>query len=186
MNPSTAQILAAVESLDSASVVVLPNNKNVRPVAEQIDALSAKAVRVVPTASIVEGFAALLAYDPASSLEDNERAMAMSADRVVSAEVTSAVRDADTEAGPVRVGDWIGLSRDGVVSVGSTVVAAACGVLDRLVGSEHELITLIEGEGSTAGDTRRITEWLRDVRPDLAVEVHHGGQPLYPYLFGIE
>ncbi len=186
MNPSTAQLLEAVDALASDAVVVLPNNKNIRPVAEQVDELSAKTVRVVPTGSIVEGFAALLAYDPASSVEENERAMTASAERVVPAEVTVAVRDARTEAGPVRAGDWIGLSRDGVVSVGSTAVAATCGLLDRLVGPEHELVTLIEGEGATAGDTRRITEWLHDEHPEIAVEVHHGGQPLYPYLLGIE
>ncbi|HUZ08929.1 MAG TPA: DAK2 domain-containing protein [Acidimicrobiales bacterium] len=186
MNPSTAQLLQAVDALASDAVVVLPNNKNIRPVAEQVDELSAKAVRVVPTGSIVEGFAALLAYDPASSVEENERAMTASAERVVPAEVTVAVRDARTEAGPVRAGEWIGLSRDGVVSVGSTAVAATCGLLDRLAGPEHELVTLIEGEGATAGDTRRITEWLHDEHPEIAVEVHHGGQPLYPYLLGIE
>ena len=186
MNPSTAQILEAVDALGSDAVVVLPNNKNIRPVAEQVDELSAKTVRVVPTGSIVEGFAALLAYDPASSVEDNVRAMTDSARRVIPAEVTTAVRDAQTELGAVRAGDWMGLSRDGVVSVGSTAVAATCELLDRLVGPEHELVTLIEGEGATPGDTRRITEWLHDEHPHIAVEVHHGGQPLYPYLLGIE
>ena len=186
MNPSTEQILRAVEALGSDAVVVLPNNKNIRPVAEQVDDLTEKSVRVVPTGSLVEGFAALLAYDPASSVEENERAMTASARRVVPGEVTVAVRDAQTEVGPVRAGDWIGLSRDGVVSAGSTVVAATCGMLERLARPEHELVTLIEGEGATAGDTRRITEWIHDEYPDIAVEVHHGGQPLYPYLLGIE
>jgi DAK2 domain fusion protein YloV len=186
MNPSTAEIVAAVDALGSDAVIVLPNNINIRPVAEQVDALSAKTVRVVPTGSIVEGFAALLAYDPAATADDNVRAMTASADRVVPAEVTVAVRDAPTEAGPVRAGDYIGLSRDGVVAVGSTAVAATCKLLELLTGPEHELVTLIEGEGATAGDTRRITEWLRDEHPDIAIEVHHGGQPLYPYLLGIE
>jgi dihydroxyacetone kinase-like predicted kinase len=186
MNPSTAEILQAVEALGSEGVVVLPNNKNIRAVAEQVDALAGPSVRVVPTGSIVEGFAALLAYDPASSLADNERAMTESARRVVPGEVTTAVRDADTEAGPVRAGDWIGISRDGVVAIGSTVVAATCGLIDRLMGDDHELLTLIEGEGATAADTRRLTEWLHDEHADVAVEVHHGGQLLYPYLLGIE
>ena len=104
MNPSTAEILEAVDALGSDQVVVLPNNKNIRPVAEQVDALTAKSVRVVPTGSIVEGFAALLAYDPGAEVEANERAMAASACRVLPGEVTRAVRDADTEAGPVRAG----------------------------------------------------------------------------------
>ncbi|MGH9090530.1 MAG: hypothetical protein ACRDZR_03980, partial [Acidimicrobiales bacterium] len=186
MNPSTAQILEAVDALGSEQVIVLPNNANIRPVAEQVDDLSAKAVRVVPTGSIVEGFAALLAYDPAAGAEENEAAMRASAARVVPGEVTRAVRDADTAIGHVREGDWIGLSRDGVVSVAGSAAVAAVALLDRLLRGDHELVTLIEGEGATDADTRRITAWLQDERPDVATEVHHGGQPLYPYLFGIE
>jgi DAK2 domain fusion protein YloV len=185
-NPSTAELLAAVESVGSAGVVVLPNNKNIRAVADQLDDLTGCAVAVVPTGSIVEGFAALLAYDPGADLATNRDAMAASADKVVPAEVTQAVRAADTGAGPVRSGDWIGLSRDGVRSVGETLFGATCGLLAELVGPEHELVTIIEGEGATPADTRRVTEWLHDEHPDVATEVHHGGQPLYPYLLGIE
>jgi DAK2 domain fusion protein YloV len=186
MNPSTADILAAVEDQGSAQVVVLPNNKNIRPVAEQVDELTERTVRVVPTGSIVEGFAALMAYDPAAGADANAEAMTASAGRVLAAEVTRAVRDATTEAGPVRAGDWIGLTGDGVVSVADTVFGATCGLLERTLTDRHELVTLIEGEGATAGDTRRIRDWLDEVHPEVALEVHHGGQPLYPYLLGIE
>jgi DAK2 domain fusion protein YloV len=186
MNPSTAQILEAVDALGSDQVIILPNNTNIRPVAEQVDALTVKKVKVVPTGSIVEGFAALLAYDPGAGLEENEEAMEASAARVVPAEVTQAVRDAATAAGQVHRGDWIGLSRDGVVSVADSAAGAAFALLDKLLTDRHELVTLIEGEGATAGDTRRITAWLHDEHPDVATEVHHGGQPLYPYLLGIE
>ncbi len=186
MNPSTADLLSAVESLRAEHVVVLPNNKNIQPVAEQLDPLSERRVKVIPTGSIVEGFAALLDYDPAAGLEDNVAAMTASAGRVVPAEVTRAVRDAETEAGSVHAGDWIGLSRHGVVSIADTVVGATCELLGALVDDDHELVTLIEGEGASAADTRRITEWLHDVRPAVTAEVHHGGQPLYPYLVGIE
>jgi DAK2 domain fusion protein YloV len=186
MNPSTADLLEAVESLRAGHVIVLPNNKNIQPVAEQVDPLSTRTVRVIPTGSIVEGFAALLDYDPAAGPDENVAAMTASASRVVPAEITRAVRDAQTEAGAVRAGDWIGLSRDGVVSVADSVVGATCELLARLLDDEHELVTLIEGDGSTVADTRRITEWLHDARPELTAEVHHGGQPLYPYLVGIE
>jgi DAK2 domain fusion protein YloV len=186
MNPSTAQLLEAVESLGSHDVVLLPNNENIVPVAMQVDALTDKAVRVVPTGSIVEGFAALLDYDPAAGADDNAAAMAASARKVVPAAVTKAVRAAETEAGPVLEGQWIGLSRTGVVAVADTPDAAALRVLDALLTADHELVTLIEGEGSTAAATRRITEWLHEEHPGVVAEVHHGGQPLYPYLLGIE
>jgi DAK2 domain fusion protein YloV len=185
MNPSTAEILAVVDALESSQVVVLPNNKNILPVAERVDELSAKSVRVVPTESIVEGFAALLAYDPAADAEPNVLAMTSSASRVSPGEVTRAVRDTATDAGPVRKGDWIGLTRDAVVSIADSPSGAACGLLAHLV-ADRELVTVIEGEDATAPETRRITEWLNDNCPGVAVEVHHGGQPLYPYLFGVE
>ncbi len=106
--------------------------------------------------------------------------------RVVPAEVTQAVRDADTAAGPVKEGDWIGLSRDGIVAIADSPGRAAEVLLGRLLTDEHELVTLIEGEGATAADTRRLGLWLSDNHPDVVLEVHNGGQPLYPYLLGIE
>jgi uncharacterized protein len=186
MNPSTEDLLKAVELVGSAEVVILPNNKNIRPVAEQVDALSDKTVRVVATGSILEGFAALLAYDPAAGAAVNALSMGESAARVVPGEITRAVRNTTTDAGEVHEGDWIGVSRDGVISIADSAVMATRLLLSRLLEAEHELITLIEGEGSKAGDTRQISQWLSEEYPDVAIEVHHGGQPLYPYLLGIE
>ena len=186
MNPSTQDLLKAVELVGSDEVVILPNNKNIRPVAEQVDALSDKTVRVVATSSILEGFAALLAYDPAADAAVNAASMGESAARVVPAEITRAVRDTTTDAGEVHEGDWIGLSRDGVISIADSAVMATRLLLSRLLEERHELITLIEGEGSKVADTRKISEWLSEEHPDVALEVHHGGQPLYPYLLGIE
>ena len=186
MNPSTAQILEVIEALASPEVVILPNNDNIHPVANQVCELASKPVRVVPTSGIVEGFAALLEFDPQASAEENARTMAESARRVVAGEVAQAVRDATGPAGPITAGDWMGISRDGVEVVCSTLFEATCGLLGKLLRDDHELVTLIEGEGAGAGETRRITEWIAEHRPDLAVEVHHGGQPFYPYLISIE
>jgi hypothetical protein len=186
MNPSTADLVKAVEAVGSDEVVILPNNKNIRPVAEQVDALSEKTVRVVATGSIVEGFAALLAYDPAADATSNVEGMGESAARVVPAEITRAVRDTTTDAGEVHEGDWIGISRDGVVSIADSALMATRLLLSRLLEDQHELITVIEGEGAKAADIRQISEWLSEEYPEVAIEVHHGGQPLYPYLLGIE
>jgi uncharacterized protein len=186
MNPSTADLVEAVQATGSDQVVLLPNNKNIRPVAEQVDALVDQHVTVVATNSIVEGFAALLAYDPDASGEDNARAMCESATHVVAGEVTRAVRDTTTDVGQVHEGDWIGLSAKGVLSIADSIATAANQLLATLVSDQHELITIIEGDGSTPANTRRITEFLADEYPSLSVEVHQGGQPLYPYYFGIE
>ncbi|HEX9968788.1 MAG TPA: DAK2 domain-containing protein [Acidimicrobiales bacterium] len=186
MNPSTAQILEAVESAPGEQVVILPNNKNIIPVAEQVVPLASKPVAVVPTTGIAQGFAALLEYDPEATAAENAGSMGESSQRVVSGEVTRAVRDSASDVGPIAEGDWLGLSSKRIESVAPTLAEAATALLDRLVGEAHEIVTVIEGEGASAADTRRITEWLREHRPDVAFEVHHGGQPLYPYLFSIE
>jgi DAK2 domain fusion protein YloV len=186
MNPSTAELVDAVLATGSNEVVILPNNKNIRPVAEQVAALVDIVVTVVPTNSVVEGFGALLAYDPAASASDNAQSMSASSAHVIAGEVTKAVRDTTTEAGEVHDGDWIGLDAKGVVSVADSIAVAAIGLLAKLVSPDHELLTIIEGEGSTPANTRRITEYVGDELTNLTVEVHHGGQPLYPYLFGIE
>ena len=186
MNPSTADLVAAVHATGSPEVVLLPNNKNIRPVAEQVDALVDQVVTVVPTNSIVEGFAALLEYDPDATAQENALAMSASAGNVVAGEVTQAVRDTTTDVGEVHVGDWIGLSATGVRSIADSIAAASNRLLLALIAPEHELLTIIEGEGSSPANTRRITEFLADEYPRVAVEVHHGGQPLYPYYFGIE
>lgn len=185
MNPSTAQLLEAVEAVPAPEVVILPNNKNIIAVAEQVDTLTDKTVRVLPTRSITEGFAALLAYDPEAPADDNVAAMRSRAEAVVNGEVTQAVRDSTCDVGPIAEGDWLGIGRDGIQAVAADLDEAACQLLDRLIEG-HELVTIIEGDGASPGCTRHITEWLAEHHPDVEAEVHHGGQPLYPYLFGIE
>ncbi|MET1042320.1 MAG: DAK2 domain-containing protein [Acidimicrobiales bacterium] len=186
MNPSTAQLLEVVEAVPADAVVILPNNKNIIAVARQVDAETEKTVRVVPTKGAAEGFAALLAYDPKAPADENAEAMGEAAASVIAGEVTRAVRESSSDAGPIHEGDYLGISGDGIRAVADSVAAVAIGLLDVLVTDEHEIVTIIEGEGSTVGDTRHIREWLEDNRPDVETEVHHGGQPLYPYYFGIE
>jgi DAK2 domain fusion protein YloV len=186
MNPSTAQLLEAIDAAPAPEVVVLPNNTNIVTVAEQAAGVSAKTVRVVPTRGIAEGFAALLEYDPESGADDNARTMAEAASRVVSGEITRAVRSSTSEAGVINEGDYLGLSHSGIEVVAPSLVEAGQDLLAKLVTDGHEIVTIIEGEGAAKSDTRRLTDWLQEHRPGVAPEVHHGGQPLYPYLFSIE
>jgi DAK2 domain fusion protein YloV len=186
MNPSTAQLLEAVESAPADEVVILPNNKNIIPVAEQVDGQTDKSVHVVPTRGVAEGFASLLAYDPEAAGIDNAKAMAEAAGAVVAGEVTRAVRDSTCDLGEIHEGDYLGIARDGIRAIASGIDLVCTQLLDELVGQEHEIVTVIEGEGSSAAATRHITMWLEEHRPGVTAEIHHGGQPLYPYLFGIE
>jgi DAK2 domain fusion protein YloV len=186
MNPSTADLLAAVEEVPADDVVILPNNKNIVPVAEQVQGQTAKRVRVVPTRGVAEGFAALMAYDPEAPGDENEAEMREAAEHVAAGEVTRAVRSSSCELGPIAEGDWLGISREGIRSIEKELWDAATGLLADLLTSDHEIVTLIEGEGANAGATRRITEWVAEHHPDVSCEIHHGGQPLYPYYVGIE
>ena len=187
MNPSTADLIAAIDAAPGEQVVILPNNKNIVPVAEQAATEASKVVRVIPTKGIQEGFAALLEYDPEGTAESNVALMSESSARVVAGEVTRAVRDSACDAGQIAEGDYLGISRDRIEVVDPALSGAATQFLERLIDKDHhEIVTVIAGEGSTAADTRRITEWLDENHPGLSAEVHQGGQPLYPYLFSIE
>jgi DAK2 domain fusion protein YloV len=187
LNPSTAELLAAVEHMNARQVVILPNNKNIIPVAQQIDALTTKDVRVVPTCSMPEALACLVLYDPEASAESNARNMTSAAEAVATGEVTQAVRDTQTDAGQVTTGDWIGIVRgDGIVAIAGTLPSASTQLLDHLIDDSRELLTIITGSDVTAAQTDQISAWVSEHRPDVAIEVHAGGQPLYPYLFGVE
>jgi DAK2 domain fusion protein YloV len=187
MNPSTAELLDAVAHVNAQQVVILPNNKNIIPVAEQVNDHTRKTVVVVPTRSMPEALAALIVYDPEASAEENAVEMGEAADSVETGEVTQAVRDTNTDIGPVAVGDWIGLVRgDGIVSVAATVEDASTALLTHLVHPGREILTILEGVDATSAVTEAIIAWMAQNHPDVQVERHVGGQPLYPYLFGAE
>ena len=187
LNPSTQELLDAVEHMNAQQVVILPNNKNIIPVAKQVDGLTKKEVRVVPTCSMPEALAALVAYDPEASAEHNGSAMAKAAAAVVTGEVTTAVRDTKTDAGEVKAGDSIGLVRgDGVVAIAPTTFDCVAALLKHIVTDERELLTIITGADAKAAETEQIVSWVAEHYPAVSCEVHRGGQPLYPYLFGVE
>lgn len=192
LNPSTAELLAAVEAVNAQQVIVLPNNKNIIPVAEQLAALTSKQVVVVPTRSMPEALAALVVYDPEADADDNRAEMADAAESVVTGEVTQAVRSTNSDAGAIGEGDWIGIAAGanaavkGIVAVSGTLDGATVALLEQLVQPGAEIVTVVEGADATPGHTDVIHAWLDEHRPGVQVEVHRGAQPLYPYLFGVE
>ncbi|WP_419848398.1 DAK2 domain-containing protein [Candidatus Poriferisocius sp.] len=186
MNPSTEHFVQAVEQLDATEIVLLPNNKNIVPVAERVDGCTDAAVRVVPTRGIAEGLAALMAYDPSASADQNLSAMAEAAEDVATGEVTQAVRDTESELGSIVAGQWLGLDRQGLRVVAPSAAQAATGLLDEIIDDSHELITVISGADATAADVDEVLAWLAEQHPEVEVEVHEGNQPLYPFYFGVE
>ena len=186
MNPSTADLLAAVEAVPADEVVLLPNNGNIIAVAGQVDAQTDKSVRVVPTRGITEGFASLLEYDPQGTADDNLASMAAAADAVVAGEVTVAVRDSGSDVGDISDGDHLGLTGGKIRVVAGSAFDATTGLLDALVAADHEIVTIIAGEDADEATTAAVVAWLGEEHPDVEVEVHDGGQPLYPYYLGID
>jgi DAK2 domain fusion protein YloV len=186
MNPSTAQILEAVERCPADAVIVLPNNKNIIPVARQVDALSGKRVEVVPTVSVLEALAALVAYDPDAECDTNVRGMEAGALAVAAGEVTQAVRDSTAECGPIAEGDWLVIGPTGIAATATSAAEAACALVDRLIDDDSEIVTVLVGLDARAPETQRVREHLATRHPHVEIEVHEGGQPLYPYLIGVE
>ena len=187
LNPSTAELLDTVAVVNADQVVLLPNNKNIIPVAEQVAALTSKTVRVVPTRTMPEALAALVVYDPEAGADENAEEMTAAAESVASGEVTQAVRDSNSDVGPIREGDWIGIVKgDGIVAVGAAPVGVATQLLDVLIGEAGELLTIVTGADAESSATAQLVAWLDANHADVQVEVHAGGQPLYPYLFGVE
>ncbi|MGH9013735.1 MAG: DAK2 domain-containing protein [Acidimicrobiia bacterium] len=186
MNPATAQILEAVQRCPADSVVVLPNNKNIVPVAEQVDGLCDRRVEVVPTQQVVEALAALVAYDPRATVDTNVAAMHEAANRVRTGEVTQAVRDSIAECGPITAGDWIAVTRDGICAVDKSATGAAIALVERLLDDDSELVTVLVGSDRRLADRLRLEAHLADAHPKIEVEVHEGDQPLYPFLIGVE
>ena len=186
MNPSTSELLDAVERAPGDEVVILPNNSNIVAVAQAVDAETEKIVVVIPTTSIPEGYTSLLCYDPQTTADKNSQTMLDVARGVKVGEVTQAIRPTSTAVGEVATGDWIGLDRNGIGSIGATLVQAATALLEQLVDERDEILSVIVGDEASDADTRSVTEWVRENRPGVETEVHHGGQSHYPFFFGVE
>ncbi len=185
MNPSTEQLLEAVEAVPADEVVILPNNGNIIPVAEQVNEQTSKTVRVIRTKGITEGFASLLEYDPQGTAEENLDGMTAAASQVVAGEVTIAVRDSGSDAGDISEGDYLGLSEGKVKVITDSLFKAATQLIGQLI-DDHELVTLIAGAEAGDSVTEEIVSWIEEKHPMVEVETHFGGQPLYPYFLGIE
>jgi DAK2 domain fusion protein YloV len=184
MNPSTAELVAAIESVGAPEVVVLPNNGNVIMSAEQAADHATKIVRVVPTRSIQAGLSALVAFDPAAPADKNSEAMAATLEGIATGAVTVASRDVQLDGVSVRKGKWLGLADGLPVAGGETFDEVARAVLERLLAEPRGLLTLLTGEEPPPLDS--LLAALESEHPELELDVHDGGQPHYPLLLAAE
>jgi DAK2 domain fusion protein YloV len=184
MNPSTADLLAAVEALGEHAIVLLPNSKNVVLAAEQAAAASTKEVRVVATRSMQAGLGALVAFDAARPLEENVAEMEEAAAAVRAGSVARASRDATIDGVDVSEGEFLGLVDGRPVVSGDALGPVAAEVVARLVGDKADVLTVLLGDDAVGSDG--LIDAIRAAHPALEIEVHEGGQPHYPLLFAAE
>ena len=185
MNPSTAEILQAIDSMPQDKVVVFPNNKNIIPSAEQARALSEKEITVIPTRSIAECFSGMIAFEPALDLDTNRSRMQRAVSGVKTGTVTVAVRDSKFKLGKIRKGDFIGLFGGGIAVAGPDLEEVTFKLLQKMVEEGGELITLIKGAEVPEDLGARVEERVRAGFP-VDLEVIDGGQPVYHYIIGVE
>lgn len=189
MNPSAEDFLRAIEKTPQERIILLPNNKNIVMAAQQAASLAHREVKVIPTVTIPEGIAAMLAYlddrDEAEfdSLRD---AMRDATAHITTLEVTTATRDASFDDITVREGQYIGLLNTRLVSVADDIDSVVHELLVKAGADEVELVTLYYGAGVSEAQTQNLTEKLLDDFPDLEFVVVAGGQPLYPYIISVE
>lgn len=187
MNPSTDDILSAVEKVPAKNIFVLPNNKNIILAANQAASLSEdKKIFVVPTKTIPQGIAALINFIPDQSAEENFERMSEEIGNVKTGQITYAVRDTVIDDKEIKENDYMGIGDSGILSVGQDMEETLLDMVDQLVDEESGIISLYYGSDVKEADATALAEKLQEKYEDLEVELNCGGQPIYYYILSVE
>ena len=187
MNPSTDDMLTAIDNVNADNIFILPNNGNIILAANQAKELTKdKNIIVIPSKNIPQGIAALISYTEGSSASDNEKTMSEEMLNIKSGQVTYAVRDTNMDGKDIKKGDYIGLDGKTIVSVEKNVLDAAKKLADTLIDDESELVSLYYGADATEEEAEALADKIIAVYSGVDVEVQYGGQPVYPYLISVE
>ena len=187
MNPSTADILDAVERVNAKTVFVFPNNKNIILAAQQAkDLVEGKTVVVIPSKTVPQGITAVINYINGSSAEENEAVMNEEMQRVKSGQITYAVRDTVIDDKTIKEGNIMGLGDDGLLAVGEDIAETTMATIAALVDEDSEIISIYYGEDVSEEEAEELTEKLEEAYPDCEVELNQGGQPIYYYVVSVE
>lgn len=186
MNPSTEDILKAIDAVNADQVIILPNNKNIFMAADQAAEVADIPVVVVPSKTISQGMTAMLAFNDQVGLAQNQAAMTEMLTSVVSGSLTHAIRDTAIDGITIKEGDFLGMI-DGKIVVSKTdALEVAFETLKQMMDEETEIVTIIIGEEGTQEQAEQMEAALLAMNEELEVEIHHGDQPVYPYLFAAE
>lgn len=186
MNPSTEDIVKVIEQSKCKRAIILPNNKNILMASEQAASIVDAEAVVIPTKSIPQGISALFQYDVDATLEENKAQMADSVNNVKSGSLTYAVRDTKIDGVEIKKDAFMGLIEDKIVSSQSDQLTTVTELLNEMLADDSEILTVIIGQDAEQAVTDNMINWIEEQYPDVEVEVHEGGQPIYQYFFSVE
>ena len=187
MNPSTEDMLNAIEKVNAKTVFILPNNKNIILAANQAASLvEDKKIIVIPTKTIPQGITALINYIPDSTPEDNEQRMSSEITMVKTGQVTYAVRDTVIDDKEIKQDDFMGIGDSGILSVGQNLEPTVMDMMKQLVDEDSAIVSIYYGEDTKEEDANALGEKIGEAFPDVEIEVHYGGQPIYYYVISVE
>lgn len=186
MNPSTEDIVKAIEAANAEHVFIFPNNSNIIMAAEQAASVAPCGVSVIPTKTVPQGLAAAIAFNPEADVETNESVMKTAATTVKSGQVTYAVRDTSIDGVEIRKDDHMAIAEKKIVASSNSSLEAAKALVDALVDANDEIVTILTGEGSSAEDVALLSAYIESKNDEIEIEVHDGKQPLYSYIFSVE
>ncbi len=187
MNPSTEDMLNAIDKVNADHVFILPNNKNIILAANQAQSLvKDKDIVVIPTKTVPQGITAVINYVPDLSVEENTTAMMEEMKGVATGQVTYAVRDTNIDGQEIKQGDFMGLGDKGILSVGTAISSVTLDMVEALVTEEMELISIYYGAEIEEEDAEKLKEQIEEKFPDCDIELQYGGQPIYYYIVSAE
>ncbi|MEI5906135.1 DAK2 domain-containing protein [Bacillus spongiae] len=186
MNPSTEDILKAIEEVHAEKVIILPNNKNIIMAAEQASEVADIDVVVVPSKTVPQGMAALLSFNPSATIEQNKEGMTTALSFVKTGQITYAVRDTNIDGVEIAKDDFMGIADGKIVITNSNKLESAKLLLENMIDEDTEIVTILHGEGVTSEEVESISEYVESHFEDVEIEVHDGKQPLYSFIFSIE
>lgn len=186
MNPSTEDIVGAIEDVNAETVFVLPNNSNIILAAQQARDLTERRVIVLPSKTVQQGMSAMLAFQANAAAERNAELMQKAVDGVHSGQITYAVRDTVIDGIEIRQGDYLGIHNNKIVASAPELLTVCGKLLDSMMAEGGEIVTVLTGAESSEADTDAIAEHIEQTYPEAEMEILAGGQPLYYYLFSVE
>ena len=187
MNPSTEDMLTAIERVNADTIYILPNNSNIILAAEQAASLTEdKQIVVVPSKTVPQGITALINFMPDKSVEENTKRMTDEMQNVKTGQVTYAVRDTSMDGKDIKAGDYMGIGDKTILSVGGDIADVTYELLESLMDEDSELVSLYYGQETSEEDANALADRVMEAYPDVDVEVHPGGQPIYYYVLSVE